>query len=191
MTGDKRNIRQTVRAARDAINPTQRAAWSERICAAACARPEYAAARVVHLFLSFGSEIDTTVLIAHALGVGKQVCVPVFVKGSDETPAAALTSLDEGAFELGVWGTRTPRPIQPVALAEIDLVFVPMAAFAQVDGRLHRVGYGAGFYDRLLTRLRPGVPKLGLAFEIQRVTTLPVATHDMPLDAVITERPTP
>jgi len=50
-----------------------------------------------------------------------------------------------------------------------------------------RVGYGAGFYDLFLSRLRAGVPKIGLAFSLQRVDHIPIESHDVLLDDVITE----
>jgi len=51
-----------------------------------------------------------------------------------------------------------------------------------------RIGYGAGYYDRFLARLRPGVPKIGLAFGMQRVASIPVEPHDVVLDDMLTEQ---
>ncbi len=51
----------------------------------------------------------------------------------------------------------------------------------------HRVGYGAGYYDRFLTCIRPGVGRVGLAFGLQQVHDFEVEAHDVPLDLVISE----
>lgn len=188
---EKRAIRKRVRTLRDASSPGDRAAWSAAICAKALALPAYAAARTVHLFLSFQSEIDTSVIIEHALDNGKRVVVPVFTLNSEETPCTRIDTLDRDAFEFGKWNMRTPKVLHPVPLDEIDLVFAPMVAWAGAGGTepagYARVGYGAGYYDRFLARLRPGVPRIGLAFALQRVDHIPVEPHDVLLDDVLTE----
>jgi 5-formyltetrahydrofolate cyclo-ligase len=68
-----------------------------------------------------------------------------------------------------------------------DLLFVPLAAFDRKGGRL---GYGAGFYDRTLAKLRALKPikAVGVAFEVQELQDLPQEPHDEPLDYVLTER---
>lgn len=198
MSESKADIRRRIRALRDAAPADLRAAWSARICAKALALPAYQSARTIHIFLSFQSEVDTRAIIAHALEYDKCVVAPVFVKGSDETPCTQITSLDPDTFHFGKWDLRTPKVIRPVPLEEIDLVFVPMVAFAYLTpssslsekrskSRVARIGYGAGFYDRFLKRIRAGVPKIGLAFELQRVEAIPVAWFDVLLDDVITE----
>jgi 5-formyltetrahydrofolate cyclo-ligase len=200
----KNEIRKRIRALRDAAPADQRAAWSRRICQRAVQLPAYRAAQTIHLFLSFQSEIDTTAIIEDALRAGKRVVVPVFVKDSDETPATEITSLDAGEFTFGKWNLRTPKTLRLVPLAEIDLVFVPMVAFSPPlsesanspppsegggagGGGWARIGYGAGFYDTFLTRLQPSVPKIGLAFSLQRVERIPLEPHDVLLDDVMTE----
>jgi len=186
-------IRKQVRAARDAVPAETRREWSDRICHQALAREAYIGARTIHIFLSFQSEVDTRTIIDDALACGKRVAVPVFVKDSAETPCAQISTLDDDAFIFGKWAMRTPKVLRPVALDEIDLVFAPLVAFAPRDvaprdGRWWRIGYGAGFYDRFLKRIRAGVSKLGLAFALQRCETIPAEPFDVALDDVITER---
>jgi 5-formyltetrahydrofolate cyclo-ligase len=193
MSETKSEIRTRVRALRDAAPAQMRAEWSRHICARAVQLPAYRAARTIHIFLSFQSEIDTTAVIEDALRAGKRVVVPVFAKDSDETPATELTSLADGEFSFGKWGLRTPKTMRLVPLAEIDLVFVPMVAFSPFplgEGsgmKAARIGYGAGFYDTFLSRLQPRVPKIGLAFALQRVEHIPIEPHDVLLHDVITE----
>jgi 5-formyltetrahydrofolate cyclo-ligase len=192
---DKKTLRVQMRALRDAIPTAQRAEWSAAICARAIDLPAFRSARVIHCFLSIQSEVDTRPLIARALTHDKRVAVPVFVKGSDETPCAEILSLDDDELEIGRFNLRMPKVMRPVALAEIDLVFVPLLAFAVAEdaprepqaGKVCRLGYGVGYYDRLLGRLRADTPKIGLAFAAQRVEDMPAEAHDIRLDAVITE----
>jgi 5-formyltetrahydrofolate cyclo-ligase len=193
MNPEKAAIRKHIRALRDAAPAEQRAAWTALICTKAMALPAYQAARTIHIFLSFQSEVDTRAIIEHALAHGKRVVTPVFLKDSDETPCTQITSLDDGAFHFGKWNMRTPKVLRPVPLDEIDLVFAPMVAFAPLPfrggdgGGVARIGYGAGFYDRFLKRIRLGVPKIGLAFAMQRVASIPIEPHDVVLDNVITD----
>jgi 5-formyltetrahydrofolate cyclo-ligase len=199
MNPEKVAIRKHVRALRDAALAEQHAAWTALICTKALALPAYQAAYTIHIFLSFQSEVDTRAIIEHALAHGKRVVVPVFVKDSDETPCTQITSLDNDAFHFGKWNMRTPKVLRPVPLDEIDLVFAPMVAFATppllpspkgegLGMGWPRIGYGAGYYDRFLARLRPGVPKIGLAFGMQRVASIPVEPHDVVLDDMLTEQ---
>lgn len=211
----KTDIRKRIRTLRDQTPADVRAEWSQRICEKALILSAYHSARTVHVFLSFQSEVNTQPIIEHALANGKRVVVPVFVKDSDETPCSEIKSLDEGEFNFGKWDLRTPKVLRPAPLQEIDLVFAPLVAFAvpaplalaghrrrvgeslqsglSSENRLFatdgfaRIGYGAGFYDRFLKRIRPGVAKIGLAFSMQRVKAIPIEPFDVLLDGVITE----
>lgn len=184
----KIDLRQRMQDQRDAAPAEQRAEWSRRICEHALATPAYQAAQVVHVFLSIRSEVDTRPLIEHALSHGKRVVLPVFLKSTQETPCTEITSLAEDAFKLTGFGLRVPKVRRPVPLQQIDWVWVPLLAFQVVDGATHRIGYGAGYYDRFLAQVQ--VPKVGLAFEMQHATAVAqweIEPHDVPLDFVITE----
>jgi 5-formyltetrahydrofolate cyclo-ligase len=81
---------------------------------------------------------------------------------------------------------REPPPDLPaVPLSEIELVLVPGVAF---DGSGRRLGRGRGHYDATLAALSPAAVRIGLAFELQIVAAVPCEPHDMPLDAIVTER---
>ncbi len=188
----KAEMRVQMLARRDAVPAEQRTAWSQRIFERAVALPQYQSAQTVHVFLSIQSEIDTEPLIEHALAHGKRVVLPVFLKSTTETPCTQITSLAGDDFKITRFGLRVPKVRRPVPLAEVDWVWVPLLAFWPVapgehsdSGQMHRLGYGAGFYDRFLTQVQ--VPKVGLAFEMQRISALPVEPHDVPLDFVVTE----
>lgn len=88
-------------------------------------------------------------------------------------------------FVTGAFGVEEPDPGAPEVRP--SLVLVPLLAF---DGRGRRLGYGAGFYDRTLDRLRQAGPvtAVGLAYEAQRMNRVPTQGHDAPLDWIVTER---
>jgi 5-formyltetrahydrofolate cyclo-ligase len=89
------------------------------------------------------------------------------------------------ALGSGVWGIREPTPEAPEVFP--DILLVPLAAF---DRRGQRIGYGAGYYDMTITRLRAMKPvvAIGLAFAAQEIERVPATALDAPLDLVLTER---
>ena len=89
----------------------------------------------------------------------------------------------EADFTRGTLGIPEPRKsCAPVGPEEIDWALVPGLAF---DARCHRLGRGAGHYDRLLPTLRPEAPRWALALDCQWDKGLPVEPHDVPLDGVV------
>jgi 5-formyltetrahydrofolate cyclo-ligase len=133
---------------------------------------------VVAGFLPIGDEIDLRPLLLRLHQLGHPIVLPVTPKRGLPltfrlwTPGSALI---EEAFG-------TSRPTGPVQVP--DFLLVPLLAF---DNRGHRLGYGAGYYDRTLATL-PGRFTLGCAYAAQQVDAVPVGPYDQPLDAVATER---
>lgn len=181
----KAALRRTLEARRNAIPAETRATLSALLCARAAARPEFETARTIHCYLPMRSEVDGRPLIRAALASGKQVAVPIFVRRSDATPCALIDRLDEDAFESDGFGLSHPRDARLIDPADIDIVYVPLLGFAHVDGRWHRIGYGAGYYDTFLAGLAPHTLKIGIAFAAQRLDGFPVEAHDTPLDEIL------
>ena len=85
----------------------------------------------------------------------------------------------------GRWDIPEPRPGLPlVDPATIDVVIVPGSAFDRAGGRM---GYGGGFYDTFLTRLRPDARRIGIGFDLQVVERVPREAHDLCVDLIVTE----
>jgi 5-formyltetrahydrofolate cyclo-ligase len=85
----------------------------------------------------------------------------------------------------GFYGIPEPRKgLAPVDPAVIDVVIVPGSAFDRAGGR---IGYGGGFYDGFLRRLRPDAQRIGIGFEAQLVERVPREAHDLCVDLVVTE----
>jgi 5-formyltetrahydrofolate cyclo-ligase len=129
-------------------------------------------------------EVQTWRMIEDLLLRGKRVVVPVVRPRSKRL---GLSEVRDPAADLapGRYGVLEPRPSKrrPVALREVDLVFVPGLAF---DRRGHRLGHGLGYFDRLLARLPKAVPTVGLAYRFQLLNRLPVAAHDHAVRTVLT-----
>jgi 5-formyltetrahydrofolate cyclo-ligase len=130
------------------------------------------------LYRSFKSEVCTHQLIKSLYGMKKTVYLP---KVCGETLSIGQykgdDSLSCGAF--GIW-----EPVECAMAEYIDVAVVPGAAF---DRGLNRIGYGRGYYDRLLGAVRCGVV-VGFAFECQIVDSFDYEPHDVPADALVTEK---
>jgi len=93
-----------------------------------------------------------------------------------------------GDVEAGYRGIPEPRAdCPPVTLESIEFVLTPGIAF-DAEGR--RLGYGGGYYDRLLPLLHSAACRVGGAFEVQIVARVPAAPHDVRVQYVVTERRT-
>jgi 5-formyltetrahydrofolate cyclo-ligase len=183
----KRSVRERILRARDAMPAHLRNAASTAIAATLSGRPDFIAARVVLLTLPFGSEWDTRLLLSEALARGKTVAAP---RVNQERRMLEIHAVCDAAREIvpGYRGIPEPRAdCPPVLPASIDWVLVPGVAF-DAEGR--RIGYGGGYYDRLLPLLHSGVARVAGAFELQVVERVPDAPHDTTVDAIVTERRT-
>jgi 5-formyltetrahydrofolate cyclo-ligase len=160
---------------------------SQAICQRFASLPEYAAARTVMFYVDVRSEVRTRQFLPTALAQGKRAVVPYCVAG--ELELFRLASLDELA--VATFGILEPKPDlrtlpeKRVEPQELDLVMVPGVAFDRQGGR---IGHGKGYFDRLLRRVRPDVPLIGIAFECQIFAEIPMLSHDIRMDKVVTER---
>jgi len=183
----KRALRERVLQARDALPIGERLRAGAAIATAIAARPDFAAAGTVLLSLSFRSEWDTRPLVAAALAAGKTVGAPR-VDAASRMLAPCQVTDPELDLAPGFRGIAEPLPhCAVVALATIDWVLVPGVAF---DASGHRIGYGGGYYDRLLPLLRQDARRVSGAYELQIVANVPAAPHDITVDAIVTEQRT-
>ncbi len=177
----KAALRAAALAARDELSGDQRQAAAEAIAARGLP-VAIAPGIVVSGYSPIRSEIDPRPLMLKLAGHGALLALPAITARGQSLTFRAWSSSDR--LLLGPLGILEPSP----AAAEVvpDIVLVPLAAFDRVG---HRIGYGAGHYDRTLQHLRKLKPivTIGLAFAIQKVDEVPALAHDVPLDYVITE----
>ncbi len=137
----------------------------------------------VGCYVALPYEVHTWRMIEAMVAQGKRVAVPVTRPRSTRLEFSEvrdpLAELAPGRF--GVWEPR-PHARRPVSIRRLDLVLVPGIAF---DRRGHRLGHGAGYFDRFLARLPKDVPTIGLAYRCQLVPRLPADPHDHAVQAVL------
>jgi 5-formyltetrahydrofolate cyclo-ligase len=164
--------------------------WAEAAAHAAAARlvllTEYASARRVALYAALPDELGTRPLFAAVRGAGKAAFFPRANPKRRVLEFIAATRWEE--LELGRYGVREPPAGTSVPLEEGDLVVVPGLAF---DAAGHRLGRGAGWFDRTFPRTdRPGPLLIGYAYERQVVESVPSGPTDRCVDWIVTERAT-
>jgi 5-formyltetrahydrofolate cyclo-ligase len=179
----KRAMRTSIMELRDALPAGERAAASQAIASQLMALPAYAAAGSILVTLPFRSEWDSALVARAALAAGKRVIVPRVDVEARMLTLHAIDSL-EHAVAPGYRGISEPRADAPqVAPHEISLALVPGVAF-DAEGR--RLGYGGGYYDRLLPLVGPEVPRIAGAYDLQVVDRVPAAAHDHAVDVIVT-----
>ena len=175
-------------ARKNRIAQPDKDAVSRTIVAKFLALPEYAAAQAVLFYVDAGSEVRTRHSLADALASGKKVAVPYCLVETNELELFHLedvAELVEGAYKiLEPKLELRDKPGKRVTPGELDLVMVPGTGF---DERGARMGQGKGYYDRLLAGVRPDASLVGVAFDCQVFPEIPVAPHDVFMDAVLTE----
>jgi 5-formyltetrahydrofolate cyclo-ligase len=182
----KAELRKEIIARRDAVPPEERARMARTFVEKIAALPQYAAAKSLLATMSIGSEWDTRALIDHARSQGKSIVLPRISAPPRRLELYAVEDFDRDLLP-GVWNIPEPDPSRCAKLefGAVDFALVPALA---VDRDGYRLGYGAGYFDKLLTgrRNRPYcVTALGSQFIVDR---LPREAHDIPVDLVVDDQ---
>jgi len=183
LTDAKKALRTAVLAARDAMSPAARQTAADLIMQRVCGLDVYRDANSVLTYMSFGAEVDTQRFFDRVLADAKMAVLPRIDKASK---SLKLHRVDRRADLVdGVWGIREPRAdAPPVAITELDMVLMPGLAFDRAGNRL---GYGAGYYDRLLAPAADKPVRVVAAFDCQVVDAVPTGPTDQPFHILITE----
>jgi 5-formyltetrahydrofolate cyclo-ligase len=170
-------------ARRDALPAEERARAARVLVGKIALLPQYKGARSVLATMAIGSEWNTRLLIDDARARGKSIVLPRISAPPRRLELYAVADFDRDLVP-GIWDIPEPNPerCRKVDLGAVDFALVPALA---VDRDGYRLGYGAGYFDRLLTGRRANpycVTALPAPFVIDRV---PREAHDIPVDLVL------
>jgi len=178
----KTELRKTAFARRDALPAAERQAAADAVAARPFPIP-IAPGVIVSGFSPLKTEINPLPLMRRLAAAGARLALPAVAGRGKQLIMRSYTFGQ--ALNEGVWGIREPKDDAPEV--DPDILIVPLAAF---DRRGNRIGYGAGYYDMTINRLRSvkSVVAIGIAYAAQEVSEVPTTSRDAPLDLVLTER---
>jgi 5,10-methenyltetrahydrofolate synthetase len=180
----KRQIRSDITTKRDKMDKHTIDEKSRKIKERLFSIPEFVNSCTVLFYVSFKSEVNTWNMIEECKKSGKKIVIPVVIPETRNLLLSRITSFDE--LTPSNYGILEPKAefIRPVSIEEINTIIVPGVAF---DEQGYRIGYGGGYYDRLLQNLPYGCSTIGLAFEMQMINSVPREAHDVRVDMIVTE----
>lgn len=164
----KSELRDSLRKSRLTMPVEERRAQSVAICAGLLRSVDWSAVRSLHCYEPIESlgEVDVTSFVADV---------------KESYPDLSIYTSRKLGGEWGIVSADSGEPVDPAL--RFDAVIVPMLGF---DPRLHRIGFGGGYYDKFLAA-QPQARKIGVCFEQGLVKRLPREPHDVALDMIITE----
>lgn len=181
----KKQLRKSILQARLSMNQQQVTEKSKIICDKILNLKEFKNGQTIMAYLPIRNEVNLMPLFASLWSAGKRGVIPVCDPAHTALIPSELRDFSEDLAP-GTWGILEPKEnkMRPVLPEDIDLILIPGVAF---DLSCNRLGYGGGYYDRFLPRLRKNTPKIAVAFQAQMVPSLVPDAYDIPMDMVITE----
>jgi 5-formyltetrahydrofolate cyclo-ligase len=145
---------------------------------------EFIAAKSVLMYVSFRTEVDTLGQLEDILCMGKKLALPLV--DSKQKTLTLYEIKDISDLEPGYMDIPEPKVAEDrkVDLKDIDIIVLPGTGF---DIKGNRLGYGGGYYDKLLSSADKKIPTVALAFEEQVVEEIPAEPHDIKMDIIITD----
>lgn len=190
----KAELRREILARRAAVAQEERDAWNRAIRFALLTSERWMAARTVLAYFAMPDEVATLGLLSAALADGKRLALPRCLPREKRFEAVEVTDLARDLEMSRFRGLHEPARHLPAwdraRDGELDLAIVPGVAF---DRKGHRLGFGAGMYDRFFAEWDGPAPesrpwRLALAYSIQVAESLPADAHDQPVDEILTEQ---
>ncbi len=182
---EKSRIRQEVLRRRDSLEAGEKEQKDRSIKEKLFTLPEFQRSPIIFFFASFRSEVSTFPLIEEALRLEKKVILPAVDTVNKELRLYEIKDLNE--LSPGYMGI--PEPAVPGErerdINDVTVAVIPGAAF---DSKGNRLGYGRGFYDKSLSRLKRKIPLIALAYEEQIVGSLPSEAHDIRVHSIVTDK---
>lgn len=181
----KEKIRKEILSARRAINTEELVKKSNIATEKLLSTNLYKNANTIMAYIDFRNEVQTEKIIKTAIADGKKVVIPISIVKTRQLILSELINYDS-ELESGAYGILEPKKeyLRETNPETVDLVLIPGVAF---DKRGYRIGYGAGYYDRFLEKVRKDTSKIALAFEMQMVDHAYEDNHDIPVDMIVTE----
>lgn len=149
---------------------------------------EYKNSTNIMVYMDFKNEVNTKGFIEEALREGKRIIIPYTSIEKVEIIPVEIKDFDDLVMcRFGYLEPKREKIENPFDVKQLDLVVVPGVVF---DKKKNRIGFGKGYYDRLLINRKPSAKAIAIAYEFQVLDEVPAEEHDIKMDKIITEENT-
>lgn len=187
----KQSIRERIAQQRCQLSLTERQEKAEGLLTTLANRPEFQTSQRIAAYWPVQGEIDPLPLVKLAFQLNKRCYLPVLQPGQEKQLLFYEYHLKD-RLTPNRYGIPEPSTAQrrPIAVSRLNLVLVPLLAFSEQGQRL---GRGGGYYDSSFAFLKENprsrqLKLIGLAYEFQKMASLPQAEWDIPLCGIATEK---
>lgn len=175
----KQALRDKMKALRKVVSKQEKQAVSDEIFKKLSGLKEYKEAKNICVYMDSFNEVKTDLIIEDLRKNKKTVVFPI----TDIKTNTLSLCCDTGEFKEGAYGILEPYPPKKLDVKSIDLIIIPGLAFSEDKSRL---GFGGGFYDRLLKECNAF--KIAICYDFQVLDQIPSEEHDIKPDMIITEK---
>ncbi len=182
---NKKELRKKILQHRNALTLDEVIHTSRKIITKLMDTSWYKEAKVIMSYIDFRNEVMTREFIDSAIQDGKRIVIPIADVTSKTLILSELGDMEE--LCKGNYGILEPKKeyIRKIDIDLLNLILVPGAVF---DMRGYRIGYGGGYYDRLLEKIAHNTKTIGLAYDFQIIKRVPEDSFDKSVDKIITEK---
>ncbi|KAF0091757.1 MAG: 5-formyltetrahydrofolate cyclo-ligase [Fusobacteria bacterium] len=185
----KKEVRKSIQLIKRNLTDEYLSSASKKITNDLIKTKAFIKANTIMCYLSFGTEVNTAPIINECYKQGKTILIPIIMSNADGTSYMEASELIDPNIDLapGTMGILEPKEssIRIKDPKTIDLIVIPGLAF---DKNGNRLGYGAGYYDYYLKRVRDDCYQLAISFSCQLVSSIPTEEHDRSIPHILTER---
>lgn len=182
---NKKTLRKKLLYERKQINNNELIKKSNQIISNLISIPFYKNSKTILVYVSYNHEVITHDFILNALTNNKIVVIPICNTKNNTLNLSTIKKFPDDLIPnaYGILEVKQKK-VYPITLDEIDLILVPGLAFSKNGNRL---GYGGGYYDRLLSNNLKKIPTIGLVLDQFVLNTIPHKKHDINIDYILSE----
>lgn len=185
MGASKQELRLRFKELRAALSPNESKELSKEILDRLRKHPALGAAGCIFSYIAFGREVDTRPLLGELVASGKLVVAPGKDRRLDSTRCFHFLHPNDPILTAEKPEIETPDTCDLLDLRDVDIFLVPGIVWDEAG---YRIGFGGGYFDKILAKRRPDSLAIGLAYEFQVLPALHPDSWDQPVDYLVTEK---
>ncbi|QSX05151.1 5-formyltetrahydrofolate cyclo-ligase [Sedimentibacter sp. zth1] len=181
----KSEIRKEILNIRKNLSVEEAVQKSAKIISKLKTTSEYNNSKTIMVYMDFKNEVNTKILIEEMFSEGKEVIIPYTDMEDVVIIPVKISDMKDLVYcKYGYLEPKIDMIKNPFDVKSIDLIIIPGVVF---DKNRNRVGFGKGYYDKLLVNKREDAKSIALAYDFQVLNEVPAEEHDIKMDKIITE----